>query len=852
MKRFLSIVLAVISVTVICVVTASANEPGPEPISSDVLSDTLVDVKYGASDVESVVTEMKQTITSQPGFTGYTVVEWKDVPTKFEVGGAMSVVLSKGTEPDVILSTFKVEYVIKNISYKLEQEEVPSIRSIDPQNKTKTDLVAYMNSNLKLVDGVKDTGYDEALGKADIETSIPAFVPNESFVYKSLGGTTYKMSQEYNGHVYEKTCTVSIMTPTAPNISFNKKTLTFSTTDVGVEYSTNQTNFYPMGTSLNAGQLENAVTYYFRKAATTYESPSMVTTIAVPGKDGRYSTPCNVYVDSSSKTIRYSNSGNRVPEYSVDNYNWTQCQQDMQIQEAWYGKTLYFRLPATADFYESTRVSVDIPYRQSKPSGTLTLDATAYTVTVSNYDSFRSCEFSIDAGVNWKRASNNTVRWENLKASTNYTVWARYYSTSSYFASEYTSASITTLQTNANKAFDVTETTDGDSCYLTIDVKVTPEYSGSNVTADITEVMLSNLAKKAQEMTRTKNVYATIYASVDKDIFSSSNTKTTLTVDSYVLSTISRYCTLKFIYVSDFFDIELSSIPNSGKLQMSVEDIRTFSSSSKLDYITSTLNSGGSVYKVTFSGNPTVKYSTVYNLGYSDALDSINIWYMDLNGTKTQVQTIYRPSSSMAIFGAPTNGYILIGKSSGKQVTVPFTDVSGNWALKYIAYCYDNNIFKGVSPTKFAPTEKVTKGQMIALIARVGKVSDTGYTPTKFSQFKDLNGKEWFAPYLHWALSNSIYINFDNEFNSAAGITREEIANILYNYMCYSKGTALRATVTSNYNDRSQIKTNNTIAVDYLAQVGIMEGDSNKNFNPTGTITRAEMATILYRLSTVG
>ena len=37
-------------------------------------------------------------------------------------------------------------------------------------------------------------------------------------------------------------------------------------------------------------------------------------------------------------------------------------------------------------------------------------------------------------------------------------------------------------------------------------------------------------------------------------------------------------------------------------------------------------------------------------------------------------------------------------------------------------------------------------------------------------------------------------------------------------------------------------------AVDYISEIGIMVGDEQGNFNPTKTVTRAEMATVICRL----
>lgn len=41
---------------------------------------------------------------------------------------------------------------------------------------------------------------------------------------------------------------------------------------------------------------------------------------------------------------------------------------------------------------------------------------------------------------------------------------------------------------------------------------------------------------------------------------------------------------------------------------------------------------------------------------------------------------------------------------------------------------------------------------------------------------------------------------------------------------------------------------NYSTAIEYVGELGIMVGDSNGNFNPNGTVNRAEMATIVCRV----
>ena len=53
-----------------------------------------------------------------------------------------------------------------------------------------------------------------------------------------------------------------------------------------------------------------------------------------------------------------------------------------------------------------------------------------------------------------------------------------------------------------------------------------------------------------------------------------------------------------------------------------------------------------------------------------------------------------------------------------------------------------------------------------------------------------------------------------------------------------------------NCNDRDKISTFALTVVDGLFNRNVFVGDANGNFNPSGTLTRGEFVTILYRLAT--
>lgn len=84
-------------------------------------------------------------------------------------------------------------------------------------------------------------------------------------------------------------------------------------------------------------------------------------------------------------------------------------------------------------------------------------------------------------------------------------------------------------------------------------------------------------------------------------------------------------------------------------------------------------------------------------------------------------------------------------------------------------------------------------------------------------------------------------------FSPDSGIAREEMAVILKNYaakMGYALPRPLKAVT---FTDRAQISSWAMDAVRAMQQAGILAGKDGGRFDPKGTATRAEVATVLHR-----
>jgi hypothetical protein len=115
--------------------------------------------------------------------------------------------------------------------------------------------------------------------------------------------------------------------------------------------------------------------------------------------------------------------------------------------------------------------------------------------------------------------------------------------------------------------------------------------------------------------------------------------------------------------------------------------------------------------------------------------------------------------------------------------------------------------------------------------------------------FSDLPNGVYYTGYAQWA---SIYgiINgvSSTSFAPNSSITRQDICVILYRYLTSYLGKSLSTSASSTFKDNSKISSYAKNAVYAMKNIGVIQGDTSGNFNPTAYATRAEVATMFMNL----
>lgn len=174
-----------------------------------------------------------------------------------------------------------------------------------------------------------------------------------------------------------------------------------------------------------------------------------------------------------------------------------------------------------------------------------------------------------------------------------------------------------------------------------------------------------------------------------------------------------------------------------------------------------------------------------------------------------------------------------------------FQDISpAHWASRDITFMSARGLLEGTGDHRFSPATTMTRAMFAQLLANLEGLDRSASTRSAFS---DVAEGRWYTAAVSWAATNGIFNGTgQGQFRPNDGITREQLAAILYNYAKY-KGYGLPAQGTAVFADGSSIALWAREATAAMAASGILAGKPGGHFEPKGNVSRAEAATALAR-----
>jgi hypothetical protein len=223
--------------------------------------------------------------------------------------------------------------------------------------------------------------------------------------------------------------------------------------------------------------------------------------------------------------------------------------------------------------------------------------------------------------------------------------------------------------------------------------------------------------------------------------------------------------------------------------------------------------------------------------------ESLIIWYLDGRGKPVCIPNGHYDADT----GTVTFTVAHFSRYGVGYNPVSFKDVAADTKdYSPVAFIAARGITTGTGGGNYSPVAIMTRGEFIVLLMRAYSITpDTNPT----DNFVDA-GNTWYTSYLAAAKRLGLTRGVGgNRFAPEQKITRQEMFALLFNSL---KATSQLPEGTSGkspdgFSDTESVDVWAKDAISYLVRKGIITDNEDK-LNPTGVMTRAETAQVLYKL----
>ena len=238
--------------------------------------------------------------------------------------------------------------------------------------------------------------------------------------------------------------------------------------------------------------------------------------------------------------------------------------------------------------------------------------------------------------------------------------------------------------------------------------------------------------------------------------------------------------------------------------------------------------------KTTYTGN--YEYWQ-FGIGKVNGIPSevdLDYWYETLSAAVPPSEGIVTPASPTP---SPT--------PTPSQGTTSFSDVkSGDWFYDAVQWASGKGIVSGLGDGRFNPQGTASRAHVVTMIYRMKgqpKVS-------KSAGFTDLKEEYYKAP-VNWAAATGIVKGTGGtSFSPDGKITRQDLVTLLYRM----EGSPTVSGSLSGFTDADSVQGYASSAVIWAVSKGLVKGYDDGTIRPAASATRAEVCTLLKRLSEQG
>ena len=239
------------------------------------------------------------------------------------------------------------------------------------------------------------------------------------------------------------------------------------------------------------------------------------------------------------------------------------------------------------------------------------------------------------------------------------------------------------------------------------------------------------------------------------------------------------------------------------------------------------------------SSGRTVTITAAPDLGYEleslTVLDSRN-QPLELTNKGNGKYTFTMPSSRVTV------------EATFAPAPLPFEDVApGAWYEEAVRYAYFHNIMEGMSETEFAPATALTRAMAVQILYNLE--GQPGLSDENLGYpYEDVDAQAWYGNAVYWARITGVATGYgDGTFQPGDSITRQEFAQMLYNYAKYKGYDLTAAGDLSQFPDSESVADWAEAAMRWANGNQLINGHDDGTIDAAGIGTRAQAASILMK-----
>ena len=257
--------------------------------------------------------------------------------------------------------------------------------------------------------------------------------------------------------------------------------------------------------------------------------------------------------------------------------------------------------------------------------------------------------------------------------------------------------------------------------------------------------------------------------------------------------------------------------------------------------VTTTETTGGTVTvsPTRASRGRTVTITATPDLGYE--LESLTV--LDSRGNEIALTD---KGDGKYTFTMPA-GRVTV-EASFTPAPLPFEDVApGAWYEEAVRYAYFHNIMEGMRETEFAPTTALTRAMAVQILYNLEGQPDLSSENLGYP-YEDVDAQAWYGDAVYWARITGVATgDGDGTFQPTDSITRQEFAQMLYNYAKYKGYDLCVEGDLAQFPDSESVADWAEAAMRWANGNQLINGHDDGTIDAAGIGTRAQAASILMK-----